>query len=482
MSTIAQKAFDGIIWSSLQRFGTMGITLVSNIILARLLTPDDYGCVGMLMIFISLANTFIDGGFGSALIQKKQPAAEDYSTIFYWNIVLSLILYIVLYFAAPLIAAFYKIPLLTPVLRVQGIVLIFNALSIIQQNQLRKKLDFKSLAIVNIISASIALTIAIMMAYQGMGVWSLVGQQISLSLFNAILFWIVSGWRPLQVFSWSSFKELFSFGGYILLSHLVSTFSNEIQGLLIGRRFNAYSMGLYTQAYRLEGSAATAVSGVIDQVTYPVLSSLQDDTVKLKVALKKFIQIPAFICCPFLAIMIVIAKPLIILLYTEKWSACVPYFQILCCAGVAVCLQGVANNAIAAIGKSNVFFWWTIVKRLLTVVLCVVGIFIGGMTGLLWACVLGAWGVYFINAYLVDRHIGYSFVAQILDIAPFILLSTILGLGVYYTGIWLAWNGLMSALMQAIMLIISYVYLSKLFRFQVIDYIISLVRARLKFE
>lgn len=476
MVSTKQKAFTGVMWSSVQRFGVMAITFVSNIILARLLSPDDYGCIGMLMIFISLSASFIDGGFGSALIQKKEPTNEDYSTIFYWNIALSLVLYGVLFMCAPLIASFYRIPLLSDVLRVQGVVLIFNALSIIQQNQLRKKLLFKKLAIVNITSALVSLGVAIVMAYKGYGVWALVAQQISLSVINAIMFWIVGHWAPDRVFSWQSFKELFKFGGFMLLSHLFGTLSNEIQGLLVGRMFNPATMGLYTQAYRLEGSAATATSSIIDQVTYPVLASYQDDRPHFVSALKRFIQIPAFVCSLVMMVMIVVAKPLIILLYSAKWVDCVPYFQILCTAGLAVCLQGSANNAIAAVGKSKVFFTWTIIKRTLTIVLCVIGILVGGMYGLLWSCVAGAWSVYLINAYLVSKHVGYAFKRQILDILPFILMACVIGVGVYLLGSLLPWHMYLVALVESVLCVLLYWLAARIFHIEAYSYLKDLVK------
>lgn len=473
MDNTKQQALTGVVWSSIQRFGVMAITFVSNIILARLLTPDDFGCIGMLMIFISLSTSFIDGGFGSALIQKKEPTNHDYSTIFYWNIFLSVFLYGVLYVLSPFIASFYKIQLLSDVLKVQGVILFFNALSIIQQNQLRKRLEFKKLAIVNITSAVLSLGVAIVFAYKGYGVWALVAQQITLSVINAVMFWKVCKWKPDFVFSWKSFKELFSFGGFMLLSQLLCTLSNEIQGLLVGRRFNAATMGLYTQAYRFEVSAATATSSIIDQVTYPILASYQDDRSKFLSALKRFIQIPAYICSLVMMIMIVVAKPLIIFLYSSKWVDCVPYFQILCTAGLAVCLQGSANNAIAAIGKSKVFFVWTIIKRFLTIILCVIGITIGGMYGLLWACVAGAWSVYFINAYLVSKHIGYAFHKQLLDILPFILISIIIGIAVYYLGSLLPWNLFVVAILELILCIALYLLVSKAFKIDAYHYLLD---------
>lgn len=476
MDIIKQKAFSGVIWNSVQRFGVMAITFCSNIILARLLSPEDYGCVGMLMIFISLSAAFVDGGFGSALIQKKNPTNEDYSTIFYWNIALSVVLYAVLYLCAPLIASFYRIPLLANVLRVQGIVLIFNALSIIQQNQLRKKLLFQKLAIVNISSALLSLIAAVIMAYKGFGVWALVTQQITHGLVNALLFWIVGNWRPGWVFSWKSFKELFRFGAFMLLSHLFGALSNEIQGLLVGRKFNAATMGLYTQAYRLEGSAATATSSIIDQVTYPVLASYQDDNARFISALRRFIQIPAFVCCLVMMLMIVVAEPLIVLLYSAKWVDCVPYFRILCAAGLAVCLQGSANNAIAAIGKSKEFFVWTIIKRSLTIVLALTGILLAGMPGLLWGCVLGAWSVYLINSFLVSKFIGYTFLEQILDILPFILISISIGGVVYFIGSLMPWNMYFVALLEVAICVSLYWLVARLLNIEVYNYLCNLLR------
>lgn len=475
MSNLKQETFSGVMWSSVQRFGSMAITLASNIVLARLLSPSDFGCIGMLMIFISLSNTFIDGGFGSALIQKKQPTKEDYSTIFYWNIFLSIILYAVLFFSSPVIARFYKIPLLADVLKVQGIVLFFNSLCIIQHNQLRKQLQFKKLAIVEIVAAILSLAVAIVTACYGWGVWSLVAQQLSLGLFKAILFWLLNSWRPTLVFSWLSFKELFKFGGFMLLSSLFGTLSNEIQGLLVGRMFTPATMGLYTQAYRLEGSAATAVSSVIDQVTYPVMAAVQDDRQKLISALKRFIQIPAYICSPIMALMIVIAKPLIILIYSAKWIECVPYFQILCTAGLAVCLQGSANNSIAAIGKSNIYFKWTIIKRSLTIVFCIIGIVLWGMKGLLWSCVLGAWSVYFINAFLVAKHVGYSFWNQLMDILPFAVMSVATGGLVYWIGTQLTLNMYVIAVIQVALFCFIYTLLSYILKIDAFNYTKELV-------
>ncbi len=462
-------------WSTIQRFGVMTVNLISNVVLARILSPDDFGCVAMLMIFISLANTLIDGGFGSALIQKKEPTQTDYSTIFYWNLLLSVILYIILFAGAPLVARYYRIELLTSVLRVQGIVLLFNALGVIQHNQLRKQLQFKKLAISYILSALLSLIIAIATALSGWGVWSLVAQQLSLSALTSLFLNISTQWKPQRTFSVQSFKGLFKFGGFILLSNLFSSLSNEIHGLLVGRMFTPKLLGLFNQAYRLEGVAATSVSSILDQVTYPVLASLQDDKLRLQTALKKFFKIPAFVCCPLMIFLIVAAKPIITCLYTEKWIECVPYFQILCLGGLGVCLQGPANNAITAVGKSDVFFRWTIIKRTLTIVLSIIGIYLGGMYGLLCGNVAGVWVVFLINGWLVSRHIGYPLLQQILDVLPYTALAIVVG-GIAFLISLSSLNMYLVAILQFITVLFLYLASSALFKFEGFTSLVSFIR------
>lgn len=479
MANLAQQTSSGVVWSTIQRFTVMGVTFISNVVLARILSPDDFGCVAMLMIFIGISSTFIDGGFGAALIQKKEPTQTDYSTIFYWNLFLSVVLYFVLFVCAPVVARFYRIDLLTSVLRVQGVILILNAFSIVQQNQLQKRLEFKKLAIVNIVASVLSLIIAILSALAGWGVWSLVAQQISLSAFTAVFVYLATRWNPLRVFSKKSFKELFKFGGFMLLSNLFSTVANEIQGLLVGRSFSSATLGLYNQSFRLETSAATTVSSVINQVTYPVLASLQDDRNKLKSALKRFVQMPAFICCPIMAFFIVTAKPIIIFIYSEKWVDSVSYLQILCLAGLAVCLQGSANQAITAIGKSDVYFRWTIIKRTLTIILCVIGIWLAGMNGLLWFSVAGTWLVYVINGCLVSKYIGYTLLRQFIDILPFIILATVLGLIAYFVGSFLNLHIYAVAVIQFVLIFSLYIGISYLFKLDCFTFALSIIKDRI---
>ena len=415
---LKQKTVSGMIWTALQRYSTMLIQFISGIILARLLTPYDYGCIGMLMIFMVLAESFIDGGFGSALIQKKRPTQEDYSTVFFWNLGMAVLLYAVLYFSAPAIARFYNIPLLCDVLRVQGTILFIYAFNIIQKNQLRKKMNFKVLSIVTITTSLIALCVTVFMAYHGFGVWALVTQNIIVAAIPALVFWFYIKWRPIWAFSIKSFKELFSFGFYVFLNNFFVNFSRQIQGLLIGKFYNPAMMGYYSKAHSTEKLASQSISQILNQVTFPLYSEVQDDKHRMINILEQLTGIIAYLTFPLMFILILIAKPLFILLYSDRWLESVPYFQILCLAGLGVCLQSVNLQTISAIGKSRILFVWSVIKQTIGIVLAVGGLMFFGIYGLLWGAVIHSWNCTFINMYLVAKHIGYNLKAQLWSLFP----------------------------------------------------------------
>ena len=422
---LSNRAVSGVAWVAVQKYSTMLIQFVSGIILARLLTPYDYGCIGMLAIFMSLSEAFIDGGFGSALIQKKNPTQEDYSTIFWWNLFMAIILYSTLFICAPFIAEFYNNPVLSRVLRTQGIVLFILAFNIVQQNQLRKRLDFKVLSMVSVITSVISLIVTVFLAYKGFGVWALVVQNLLFSLIPALIFWFYVKWRPMIVFSSKSFHELFKFGLYMFLTHVINRLGQHIQGLLIGKLYNPSTLGYYSKANSTESLASTSISQVMTQVTYPLYAEIQDDRIKLIGIIKKLTSLIAFVSFPLLFILFLIAKPLFVLLYSDVWLDSVPYFQVLCFAGLAVCLQSVNLQAISAIGKSNITFIWTLIKHTIGISIIICGIVFWGMKGLLIGVVISAWISYIINILLVSKYLGYKWTEQLLDILPIILVSTV---------------------------------------------------------
>ena len=475
-ASLKTKTLSGMIWSFVQRFGTMAISFVSNIILARLLSPDDYGIIGMLMIFIAVANTFVDGGFGSALIQKKEPTREDYSTIFWWNMFLSLVLYGVLYMSAPAVARFYDLPLLSQVLRVQGFVLILNALSIIQQNQLRKQLKFKRLASVTVASAVLSAVIAIVLAYLGWGVWALVAQQLMLSGFTAILLWVLNKWYPLLSFSKESFKQLFGFGGFMLLSSLINTIFNYIYCLIIGKLFSASTMGYFSQAKKIEDATAMSVTSVVEQVTYPILSEHQNDKNKMRSILKRFNTCTFFIVTPMMLLICLFAEPIVVFLFTEKWLPVAPYLKILALHGIPMGLQGVNYNAIAAIGKSKTIFATTIIKRIMTISLMLIGVYIADVEGLLWGMVVSSSLIILYNMILVSKYLDYRVITQIKELSGIAFVSACSFLIVLCFQNWATINNLI----LVIIFIATYTALSYTLKIEVLRNIASLLTDRIR--
>ena len=472
---LKQKAASGMVWMAIQKYSTMIIQFISGIILARLLTPYDYGCIGMLSIFMVLAEAFIDGGFGSALIQKKRPTQEDYSTIFFWNLFMAVILYAVLYFSAPIIARFYKIPLLSMVLRVQGVILFIYGFNIVQRNQLQKQLKFKTLSIITLTSSMIALVVTIIMAYKGFGVWSLVTQHILVAALPAVAFWVFVKWRPAFVFSWNSFKELFSFGLFMFLTNLINQFSTQLQGLLIGRFYNASTMGYYSKAQRTESLASQSISSVMTQVTYPLYAEIQDDKQALANVIKRITMTLAYFSFPLLFILLLVAKPLFVILYSARWLHSVPYFQVLCIAGLAGCLQAVNYQSIAAIGKSKIMFIWTVVKRVVGISAGVLGLVLYGMKGLLAGVVFNYWFSYFVNISLVSKHIGYKWYQQIKDLLPVGIVSVIIAVICYLAGNVMHLGMYADGGVKLIIYIVLYLGWSFLFKPEAYRYFLSII-------
>ena len=473
--SLKQKAAAGMVWTAFQKYSKMIIQFISGIILARLLTPYDYGCIGMLSIFMVLAEVFIDGGFGSALIQKKQPTQIDYSTIFWWNIGMAGVMYAVLFFSAPAISRFYRIPLLCDVLRVQGVILFIYAFNIIQRNQLKKKLNFKLLSVVSIVTSIVALVVTIIMAYKGFGVWALVAQYIIMAAIPSLVFWFVVKWRPIWTFSWASIRELFSFGFYIFLTNLTSRFTNRIAGLIIGRVYNPSTLGYYSKASHTEKLASSSIAQIMNQVTYPLYAEVQDDKRAMQNMIKRLTMTISYITFPLMFILFLCAKPIFILLYSERWIQSVPYFQVLCLAGLAYCLQSANLQTIAAIGKSKVMFWWSLVKQIVVIGLMVGGLALAGIKGLLGGRVIGSWFVLFVNMALVSKHIGYKFFQQVKDILPVGIVSVIAAFISFGSGYLLKLSLYPDGIVKFLVYVIIYLSWSIIFKPEAYTYFISIL-------
>lgn len=476
MSSLKHKAISGTLWSATQKFSVSIISFLSNIVLARLLSPDDYGCIGMLSIFIAISNSLIYGGFISALIQSKETTDKDFSTVFYWNFVVALVLYLLLYFFAPYIADYYRIQQLCQVLRVQGIVLIINGFSAIQITILRRNLAFHRLAIFNIIASITAALVAIILAIKGLGVWALVCQQVVLSLVNCILLWTRTKWRPSLSFSMDSFRRLFSYGGFLLINEIINTLCDNIQGLLIGKRFNPSIMGYYSQAKKLEEVPTQSISQVVTQVTFPIYSKLQDDKSRLFKAVKETLSLMNFINFPLMALLYVIAKPLFIFLYSEKWIDAVPYFQILCIAGLVNCLQSVNYQVVSAMGRSKELFYWNFLKRGLGLLFMLIGLSFG-VKGLLWGMVLGSYITFFVNAFLANKSTGYSLWEQLIDSSLTFVISLLSAAIAFSISLFQLQNFIL-LICQVLVFLLCYFVLAYVFKRQELNELLSICRIR----
>lgn len=473
-SATAHKTTRGVLWAGIDRFGIVLLQFVINLVLARLLTPGDFGCISMILIFVAVSQTLIDGGFGAALIQKIDATQRDYSTIFYWNALFSVGLYLIIYASAPSVSTFFRMPLLEDMLRVLGIVIIINSLSLVQRTILRKAINFKVIAIVDIISYSASAVIAIYLAHRDFGAWSIVGMQLSIASISTILLWVLSKWRPSLTFSFNSLKSLFSYGGFLLIASIMQDVCTHIQGVVIGRRFSAAETGLYSQAKKMDEVASMTLPAVFCQVLFPIYSEKQNNISELRSMLSQNMKMISFIIFPLMMLLIIVAKPLFILLYGDQWIDAVPYFQILCIGGFFSALYNFNYYAVAAVGKSKALFYWGCYKWGVLLVLLLIGASFS-MSGVLIAMVVSNINIYLTNALLAQRYVGYRFGRQIIDVVPTLLTTIICGAVVYpiylLTGIhWL---------LCCVIFAVVYLIISHIFKLDGFSYIESFIVSRL---
>ncbi|MBQ6155009.1 MAG: lipopolysaccharide biosynthesis protein [Bacteroidales bacterium] len=462
---LKEKTVSGMMWGAVGKVGTLTINFLSNLVLARLLMPEDFDCIGMLAIFLAVSNIFIQGGLGTALIQKKNPTKLDYSTVFYWNLVFAVVFYVILFAIAPAVARFYGLPILQPMLRVQSSVLIIQSFAIVQITQLQKRMDFRALAIRNMAAALAGTLIAIPMAFHGYGAWSLVASAILAAIVNVLLLWKMSDWRPSLEFSFASLKQLFSFGGLMLLSSLAETLYTNLQGLIIGKRFPAGNLGYYMQAKKLEEVPVTGLSSIVNDVTFPAFAKLQDDPDRLLEGMRKSTKALSFVNFPMMILLMIIALPLITLLYGAKWETSAPYFQILCISGLIYTINTLNTNVIKALGKGKIYFAVQIIKRTIGIAL----IFFGmryGIYGLLWAVASVSYISFIINALVSKRLINYGIFRQLWDVFPCLLAAATAGVLAYLLGRVLPLNMYVVMLIQIVVYAVLYLLLAKLLKIE----------------
>ncbi|MDJ0645031.1 MAG: lipopolysaccharide biosynthesis protein [Flavobacteriaceae bacterium] len=425
MGSLKQKSINGVIWTLIEKFGIQFIKLILGVILARLLTPSDYGLIGMITVFFAIARIFIDSGFGMAYIQKKDANDEDASTIFYFNLAVSTFFYGVMWFSAPWISDFYEQDQLVSLIRTMSIVLIFNSFGLIQLTKLKKDVNFKKRTLLILISAILATSSGIAAALLDYGVWSLVIQEIVRAVVKNVGLWIFYKWRPLMHFNINSLKSLFSFSVWALLSSILTAVFNNIYLVVIGKFFSAAQLGFYTKANQFQKMISHTPSNAIGSVAFPVFSKLQDNNNSLKESARKFNTHSIFFIAPIAAIFFIIAKPFFLVLLTEKWLPMVPYFQLLLLAGVFYPVHMINVQLLIAIGKIKLNFNLSIVKNILRIV-NIVFMYRYGVIFIIYGEVVLSVISLLINTYYTKRLVSYGLTDQIKDIFAPLFTSSVL--------------------------------------------------------
>ena len=424
--SLRKKTVKGVMWNSIDRFTTQGIRFVFSMLIARMLLPSDYGVIGMLGIFMAVSQCFINSGFGAALIRKNNRTETDLSTVFYFNIVVACICYGLLWIGSPLIAKFYDIPLLESVTKVWGLNLIISSFAGIQDAQLSIAINFKSRAKISVITTLFTGVIGLLLAYRGYGVWALVFQTLSSNTLRTSLLWLTVRWIPKPIFSWSSFKELFSFGSKLLASALLDTIYNNIYTIVIGKCFSAKALGVYSRADSLAQFPSSNITGVLQAVTFPVLSKIQDNDVRLASAYRRFLRMSAFIIFPLMVGLAAVADPFIRIVLTDKWEGTIIFLQIICFALMWYPIHAINLSLLQVKGRSDYFLKLEVIKKILGVAILCVTIPLG-LTAMCYGRVFSSVICLVINTYYTKKLIGYSFINQMKDLTHILVHTFVMG-------------------------------------------------------
>lgn len=420
--SLKKKTISGVIWSLLNLFLTRGASFFSTVIIARILSPEDFGLLGMIMIFMGIGTTLINSGLSQSLIRSNDVDEIDYATVFYTNIGISFLVYLLIFALSPLIAVFYEIEILTIIIRVYCIGFIISASSSIQTVILRKEMEFKKITNYQIPATLISIFLGILLAYLGYGVWSLVWMFLINQLIRSIVFWYKSNWKPKLLFDIKKLKKHFNFGYKLMFSSLLNTGYNNVYNIIFGKYYTLNVLGFYERSFTFQHYIAATITETISNVSYPLLSKIQDDRDKMIVVFKKILKITFFILCPVMLGLVPISNPLFEFLLGEKWLSAVPFFQILCVSGVLYPLHFLNIDLLKVLGRSDLFLEIEIYKKIVGVSAILVS-FRYGVNGLLLSILITSVIGFFINTYYTHKLIGYGASKQILDLLPTFILS-----------------------------------------------------------
>lgn len=426
----AKSIIANLFWRFAERSGAQSVAFIVSVILARLLSPNDYGTIALITVFTTILQVFVDSGLGNALIQKKDTDDLDFSTVFFTNIIFCSILYASIFFSAPLISSFYDRPDMVPYIRVLGLTVVISGVKNVQQAYVSKNLLFKRFFFATLGGTITAAIIGIAMAYHGFGVWALVMQQVINLSMDTLILWLSVKWRPQMKFSFERLKKLYSFGWKLLVSYLLDTVYSDIRQLIIGKMYSAVDLAYFNQGQRIPNLVVTNINSSIDSVLFPTMSKAQDDRQHIKNMTRRAIKISIYVLAPMMMGLAFTANPLISMVLTEKWLPCVPFLRIFCITYMFWPIHTANLNAIKAMGRSDLFLKLEIMKMIVGVVLLLSTMWFGVMAmaySLLVSSVLSQ----IINSSPNKKLLGYSYLSQLKDILPSVLLASFMGVCIY---------------------------------------------------
>lgn len=473
-----QSVLKNFFWRFAERSGAQLVTFVVSIVLARILIPEDYGQIALITVFTSIMQVFVDSGLGTALIQKKDATDLDFSSVFFFNLIVCLILYILMYLCAPLIAEFYKDSSLVPIIRIFSLTIIISGVKGIQQAYVARFMLFKRFFFSTLGGTVFSAFLGIGMAYAGFGVWAIVFQQLSNTTIDTLILWLTVKWRPKKMFSWKRLKGLLSFGWKMLISSLLDTTYTNIRGLIIGKMYSPIDLAYYNQGEKFPSVIASNINTSIDSVLLPTMSSAQDNRARIKAMTSRSIKTSTYIMAPLMMGLAFCSEPIVHLILTDKWLPCLPFLRVFCVTYMFYPIHTANLNAIKAMGRSDLFLKLEILKKIVGMGLLIATMWFGVMAmtySLLISCVLSQ----IINSWPNKKLLNYSYKEQLRDILPSITLSIFMGLIVSLVSIFHL-PSLITLIMQIAVGIIIYIGASKVLRLDAYEYLISMIGSLLK--
>lgn len=472
------KYLSNFIWRSLERWGALGVSFIVSIVLARLLSPDAYGTIAIVTVLITILDIFLDSGFGNALVQKKDSDDVDFSSVFYFNVGFSIVLYFILFLSSPIVADFFNVPELKSIIRIMGLSVIVTGLKNIQQSYVTKNLLFKKFFFATLIGTIIAAFIGILFAYLGFGVWALVAQYLSNNLIDTVILWFTVKWRPRRVFSFERVKKMYPFAWRLLASSLIFQGYTELRQLLVGKFYTKADLAYYNQGYKFPNLISTNLNVSIRSIIFPAMSKAQDDIVHVKNMLKRTIQVSQYVICPFVLGLAACADSFVKAILTEKWLPCVPYLQLFCLAFILGQMGTANQNAAMSIGRSDIKLKTEIVKTAIDIIVLLITIFISPMA-IAIGYALSTIPRTIVCSWPTKKLLGYSFLQQIKDISPNLILGIIMAICVWLIR-YLELSALIALVIQIVIGIIIYVGLSIVTKNESFIYILNTIKTMKK--